>query len=99
FLSAARQKSRFSRNFASISDNVRSPQSSAVSAARWEKLGACETTNSFNCVARAAKSQRATSHPSRHPVMQYVFEKDCTTITASSRVASFKTVGAGVSGV
>jgi hypothetical protein len=47
-----------------------SPQTSAVSAAFWAKLGAWEMMNSFNCVALAARSARATSQPTRQPVMQ-----------------------------
>ena len=96
FARAAIQKSRFSRRRSSISRIAISPQSRAVSPARWAKLGACEMMNSFSRVARAARSFRATSHPTRQPVMQYAFENDWTTTTASSRVAFLRMVGAAI---
>ena len=47
-----------------------SPSASAVSPAFCANVGACDTMNSMSCVAFSVTSRRATSQPTRHPVMQ-----------------------------
>src|ERR1039457_4677211 len=69
-LSASRQRSRFCFRRSNMPASSASPCAKAVSAAFCAKLAAWETMNSFNCVAFCAKSRRATSQPTRQPVMQ-----------------------------
>mgnify|MGYP000955011983 CR=1 FL=1 len=90
--SASRQRSRFWRSIASSSSTPASPSTRPASAAFCVNVAACETTNSFSCVAFAARSRRATIQPTRQPVMQKYFENELMT-SASGDSAAAVTAG------